>query len=75
MARLISMKEDHHVRFRWVDMYEPVFFEFRIEVDELTGDLALIITDFAEDDVAVDSAKLLWKSQIEALFHVLGAHS
>jgi len=75
MARLISMKEDHHVRFRWVDMYEPVFFEFRLDVDELTGDLALIITDFAEDEVAVESAKLLWKSQIESLFQVLGAHS
>jgi uncharacterized protein YndB with AHSA1/START domain len=75
MARLISMKEDHHVRFKWVDIHEPVFFEFRIDTDELTGDIALIITDFAEDESSVESAKLLWKSQIEALFHVLGAHS
>lgn len=74
-AQLISVREDHHIRFHWLDLPPGTYFEFKLETDELTGDLALIITDFAEDADAVDSAKNLWQSQIDALFHLIGAHS
>jgi uncharacterized protein YndB with AHSA1/START domain len=74
-AKIVSIREDHHVKFRWTEYPESTFFEFKIEVDELTGDIALIIIDFAEDDDSIASSKQLWNSQIENLFHILGAHS
>jgi hypothetical protein len=74
-AQLISMREDHHIRFHWLDLPVGTFFEFKLESDELTGDLALIISDFAEDVDSIESAKSLWETQIEALFHLIGAHS
>lgn len=73
-ARLISLREDHSVRFSWLDQPDALYFEFKIEMDEITGDLALIITDFCEDENALQSAKLLWNSQIDDLFDVLGVH-
>ena len=56
-ARLSAMKENKLVRFEWEDVAneEENFFEFRINIDELTSDLALIITDFAENDEKEDS--------------------
>jgi hypothetical protein len=73
-AKVLSAREDHHIRFRWLDMPEAIFFEFRVETDEITGDLALIITDFCEDENSIESTKNLWNSQIDKLFHVLGIH-
>jgi uncharacterized protein YndB with AHSA1/START domain len=74
-AQLISVREDHHIRFHWLDLPVGTYFEFKLEADELTGDLALIITDFAEDADSVESGKSLWQTQIDALFHLIGAHS
>jgi|JI10StandDraft_1071094.scaffolds.fasta_scaffold97619_3 hypothetical protein len=73
-AKVLSAREDHHIRFRWLDMPEAIYFEFRVETDEITGDLALIITDFCEDESSIESTKNLWNSQIDKLFHVLGIH-
>jgi len=51
-AEVIQRKENKYVRFRWLDTEDAdsQWFEFRINTDEITGDTALIITDFAEDD-------------------------
>ncbi|HRG60155.1 MAG TPA: START-like domain-containing protein [Bacteroidia bacterium] len=73
-AKVLSAREDHHIRFRWLDMPEAIYFEFRVETDDITGDLALIITDFCEDDSSIESTKNLWNSQVDKLFHVLGIH-
>jgi RimJ/RimL family protein N-acetyltransferase len=56
-----------------LDSEEPEahWFEFRINTDELTGDTALIITDFADDEEKVSTIEL-WNSQIAKLKHVLG---
>ena len=60
------------VKFKWIDEEDDNnYFEFRIRQDELTGDVALIITDFAEDDEKEDSVDL-WDSQISELKHALG---
>ena len=71
--RLSALKENKLVRFEWVEMEdeESNYFEFRINIDELTGDLALIITDFAEADEKEDSI-YLWDSQISDLKRILG---
>lgn len=72
-ARLSALKENKLVRFEWVDMEneETNYFEFRINVEELTGGLALIITDFADEDEK-DDAIYLWDSQINDLKRILG---
>lgn len=72
-AFLIKSKQEAYVRFQWEDDEDTkYFFELNIVEDDLTGDVSLIITDFAEDD-EVDEAKLLWESQIEDLKQILGA--
>jgi hypothetical protein len=51
---------------------ESYYFEMRIQVDEITKDVSLMITDFAEED-EVDEAKMLWDNQISSLKQVLGS--
>ncbi len=72
-ARLAAMKENKMVRFEWLEMEneETNFFEFRISLEELTNELALIITDFAESEEKEDSI-YLWDSQINDLKRALG---
>ena len=64
-------KENRLVRFNWVDE-DDIYFEFRITRDELTGDVSLLITDFAEEDEQ-DETRDLWDTQIADLKHVLGS--
>ena len=74
-ARLLKKQSDKMVRFRWLNDEEDgldTYFEFRIEVDALTNDTSIIVTDFAEAD-EVDESKLLWESQIHELQHTIGA--
>lgn len=73
IAEVVTHKEGLFIKFRWKHEPKSTFFEFRIQIDELTGDVALLITDFAEDEAAMENAKLLWESQIEDLHHALGA--
>ena len=72
-ARLSALKENKLVRFEWIDMEneESNFFEFKINVEELSGSLALIISDFAEPEEKEDSV-FLWDSQINDLKRTLG---
>jgi uncharacterized protein YndB with AHSA1/START domain len=72
-ARLSAIKENKLARFEWIDMEdeESNYFEFRINIDDITGDLALIILDFAEDEEKEDSI-YLWDSQIADLKGLLG---
>ncbi len=69
-AELVTKKENQLVKFKWTED-EDVFFEFKIRQDELTGEVALIVTDFAEDDEK-DDAIDLWNTQISELKHALG---
>jgi uncharacterized protein YndB with AHSA1/START domain len=74
-ARLSSVKENKLARFEWDDDRgdkESNFFEFKIIVHDITGDLALIITDFAEPDEKED-AIYLWDTQINDLKRILGS--
>ena len=74
VARLVTKKKDEFVKFKWQEAEEEgenTFFELRIKVDDMTGDRAIIITDFAEEDEIEDS-KELWMAQLENLKRVLG---
>jgi uncharacterized protein YndB with AHSA1/START domain len=72
-ARISALKENKLVRFEWLDREEKGsdYFEFRLNIEELTGDVALIITDFAEAEEKED-AIYLWDSQITDLKRLLG---
>ena len=71
-AEMISQKENKFIRFRWLESEDKdSFFEFKIHHHELTGDVALEITDFADDGDA-DDTKDLWDSQISRLKHTVG---
>jgi uncharacterized protein YndB with AHSA1/START domain len=71
-AKLIAVKENKLVRFKWVEDEPQCFFEMEILQDELTNDVALSITDFAVEDI-ISERKLIWDNQVEYLISVLGA--
>lgn len=73
IATLLESKVNSYVRFRWNDAEdEGEYFEFHIRVESLTGDVALIITDFVDEEDVVDSTDL-WDKQIDMLHRNLGA--
>ncbi len=74
-ALLLRKKTNEFVRFRWLngeDDQDEYYFEMRIVVDEITKDVSVVVTDFAEED-EVEEAKMLWDSQMSDLKQVLGS--
>ena len=75
-AKLLAKKNGERVKFKWLDNGDDenskYFFEIRIQVDEITKDVSLMVTDFSDDD-EVEEAKMLWQNQIADLKHVLGS--
>ena len=72
-AKLVKEVPPQMIRYQWLDKNDGSYFEFRIQKDELTNDISLIITDFASDKADEVSARLLWHSQVDKLLHVLGS--
>ncbi len=63
-ARLLSRKSPERIKFRWLeDEEKDSYFELRIQVDQITNDVSLIVTDFAEED-EVDEGKMLWENMV-----------
>lgn len=72
-ATIITKKNDEKARYKWTGSEDDEsYFEFRIQVDEITKDVSLIITDFAEED-EIEESKMLWENQIDELKHRIGA--
>lgn len=74
-AKLLSKKSPERIKFRWmedVDDGKDYYFELRIVVDEITQDVSLIVTDYAEDD-EIEEGKMLWENMISDLKQVLGS--
>ncbi len=74
-AKMISKKSGERIRFRWMDDEEDgdsYYFEIRIQVDEITKDVSIIVTDFIDED-EIEEAKMLWENQISDLKQVLGS--
>ena len=73
-AKLIRKINNEKIQFQWLDDEETdYYFELRIQFDEITKDVSLIVTDFAEDEDEVEESKLLWANQISDLKKVLGS--
>jgi len=74
-ARLLSKKNGERIKFRWIedeDNNASYYFEICIQVDEITKDVSLIVTDFAEED-EVEESKMIWDNQISSLKQILGS--
>lgn len=72
VAERISLKQGEFIRFKWEeDEDKNIYFELRIQVDALTKDVSLIVTDFAEED-EIDESKMFWENQVAELKHVIG---
>lgn len=74
-AKISIKKSVEKVRFRWLDesgKESDYYFEFKIQEDELTKDVSLVVTDFAEED-DLEGSKQLWETQIADLKQVLGS--
>lgn len=73
-AKLIRKINNEKIQFQWLDDEETdYYFGLRIQFDEITKDVSLIVTDFAEDEDEVEESKLLWTNQISDLKKVLGS--
>ncbi|MBT8252334.1 MAG: SRPBCC domain-containing protein [Bacteroidia bacterium] len=75
-AKMISKKTAERIKFKWLNNEDEddnsIFFELRIQVDEITKDVSLMVTDFAEED-EIDETKMLWDNQISSLKQILGS--
>ena len=72
-AKLITKKSTERIKFKWLDNEDDSsFFELRIQVDSITKDVSIIVTDFSDDD-EVEESKMLWENQISSLKQVLGS--
>ncbi len=73
VARLVSKRKSEFIRFQWVvDKGTDYYYEIYIQVDEITKDVSLMVTDFADED-ELEEGKMLWDNMISELKHVLGS--
>ncbi|GGK58601.1 MULTISPECIES: START-like domain-containing protein [Flavobacteriaceae] len=72
-AKVLQERPEEKIKFKWLDGEDDkTYFEFRIEVDEITKDVSLIVTDFAVED-EIEESKMFWENQIDELKHTIGA--
>ena len=72
-AKLLGKKSPDRIKFQWeVDEDTGFYFELRIQVDEITKDVSLMVTDFAEED-ELEEGKMLWEKMISNLKQILGS--
>jgi uncharacterized protein YndB with AHSA1/START domain len=71
IAELLDKTENERVRFRWQGSPKDEFFQFKIQVSEVSNDTVLIITDFANPADVKDQSRL-WDSQVKTLIEHIG---
>ena len=70
-AHVLESVVNDHIRMKWDEEDDDSYFEMRIAKSDLTHQLTLLITDFAEDD-DVDGLKILWESMLDRLHMASG---
>jgi uncharacterized protein YndB with AHSA1/START domain len=70
-AKLVSKRMNKYVKFQWADKPEGEYFMFEIDQDELTGDVALIITDFENPD-EIKGATMIYDVSVDRLRSTIG---
>ncbi len=72
-AKLISKHKGESIRLQWMeDEDTKYYFEMRIQLDDITKDVSIMVTDFAEED-EIEEGKMLWDNMITELKHLLGS--
>jgi len=71
-ARLVALRDLQLVRFQWLDDTDGTYFQFEIKEDDITSDIALVITDFANPGEK-DTNIRLWETQVQNLRMLLGS--
>jgi uncharacterized protein YndB with AHSA1/START domain len=71
-ARLVAIRDLQLIRFEWEEDTDGTYFQFEIKEDDITMDVALIITDFAVKGEK-DTNIRLWESQVQKLRMLLGS--
>ena len=69
-AILKNVRKSESVKFQWEDD-EDYFFEMTIRIDDLTKDVALLVTDFAEEGEE-DEIQLMWDNNVDNLKKAIG---
>jgi uncharacterized protein YndB with AHSA1/START domain len=71
-SRILEKEKNRFIKMRW-DYHEDEesYWELRIQASEITGNLVLLITDYAEPD-DIGDLKELWASDLERLHQVSG---
>ena len=70
-AHVLESVVNDHIRLKWNEEDDDTYFEMRIAKSDLTHQLNLLITDFADDD-DVDGLKILWESMLDRLHRASG---
>ncbi len=71
-SKLLRIVKNHYVRLRWLDDNEEnEYWELRLEKSELTGDVTLVITDYADED-DVENICQVWDDCMERLHNASG---
>ncbi|MDQ3073314.1 MAG: START-like domain-containing protein [Bacteroidota bacterium] len=69
-AKLVTKRMNKYVKFQWLDRPDE-YFSFEIAQDELTGDVALVVTDFEEEE-EVAAAHMIYQASIDKLRGTIG---
>lgn len=74
VASIVGKKTNYFIQYKWDhdDSANRFSFEFRIDVDDLTGDGLLTLTDYIEQDEESEM-RSLWQSQIMTLLRTIGS--
>ena len=70
-AKMVGLRRGLALKLQWLDAPTRTYFEMRILTSEMTDNIVLQITDFAEQD-EMEESKELWRSQIDTLRRVIG---
>ena len=72
VAKMVKNVTNKYTRFEFSNGSDGEFLEFRIEQDEITGDVELIIVEFVIEEEAPMAASI-WDSAVEDLCAIIGA--
>ncbi|KAA2245711.1 ATPase [Chitinophaga agrisoli] len=70
-AEVLEQEEEEFIRLHWLHAPSEEFFEFRIQISEVTNETILVVKDFAEKKEIADQSQL-WDYQVKDLFHRIG---
>ena len=73
-SRVIEIEKYNHIRMLW-DYHEDTpdaVWEMRIQKSDVTGELSLLITDYAVDDDEEADLRGIWDDNLERLHRVSG---